>query len=119
MKTTIIALFVVISNIACSQVQFRKDKTFHFGAGMLIGGITAYISERAGITDNKVGTLILSTSMSTVAAVGKEAYDQYVKKTFADDKDILWTAIGGLVGGLSVTYTIKPRNKRKVPMFER
>lgn len=119
MKTTIIFLFVVISNIACSQIQIRKDKTLHFGAGILIGGITAYISERAGISDNKVGTLILSTSVSTVVAIGKEAYDQYGKKTFADGKDILWTAIGGLAGGLSVTYTIKPKDKHKVPMFER
>lgn len=118
MKTAMIALFLVISQMASSQVQFRKDKTFHFGAGMLVGGITAYISERSGISDNKFETMILSTSVSTVVAIGKEAYDQYIKKTFADDRDILWTAIGGLVGGLSVTYTIKPRNKHKAPAFD-
>lgn len=116
MRTTIIILFVVVSTIANSQI--RKDKTFHFGAGMLVGGITAFVSERIGISDNKFETLILSTSVSTVVAVGKEAYDQYVKKTFADDRDVLWTAIGGLVGGLSVTYTIKPRSKKTVPAFD-
>lgn len=117
MKATIIILFVVVSSMAHSQV-IRKDKTLHFGAGALIGGITAFVSERIGISDNKFETLLLSTSVSTVVAIGKEAYDQYVKKTFADDRDILWTAIGGLVGGLSVTYTIKPRNKHKKPAFE-
>jgi uncharacterized protein YfiM (DUF2279 family) len=116
MKAAIIILFVVVSNIANSQI--RKDKTLHFGAGILVGGITALVSERIGISDNKFQTLFLSTSVSTAVAIGKEAYDQLVKKTFADGRDILWTAIGGFVGGLTVTYTIKPRNKHKNPVFE-
>jgi uncharacterized protein YfiM (DUF2279 family) len=117
MKATIIILFAVVSNIANAQI--RKDKTLHFGAGILVGGITAFVSERAGISDNKFETLFLSASSSTIVAIGKETYDRYVKKTFVDERDILWTAIGGLIGGLSVTYTIKPSNKHKRLAFER
>lgn len=115
MKTLIVILFAAVSTLTNAQIQ--KDKTLHFGAGVLVGGITAFVSERAGISDNKFKTIILSTSVSTVVAIGKEAYDQYIKRTFADNKDILWTAIGGLVGGVSVTYTIKPRNRQKKPVF--
>lgn len=115
MKTLIVILFAAISTMANSQI--RKDKTLHFGAGILVGGITAFVSERAGISDNKFKTIILSTSVSTVVGVGKEVYDLYVKRTFVDNKDILWTAIGGLVGGVSVTYTIRPRDKQKRPTF--
>lgn len=115
MKTTLIILFALVSSIANSQI--KRDKTLHFSAGVLVGGITAYVSERTGISNNKFETLIISTSVSTAVAVGKEAYDKYVRKTFADDRDILWTVIGGVVGGVSVTYTIKPRDKQKQPTF--
>jgi hypothetical protein len=71
------------------------------------------VSDRIGISDNKFEMLLLTTSISTTIAVGKEAYDLYIKKTFASDRDILWTAIGGLVGGICITYTIKTRNKHK------
>ena len=115
MKTICIVLFLVTSTIANSQIQ--RDKTLHFGAGILIGGTTSFISTRMGISDNKFETLLLSTSVSAVVGVGKEAYDKYVRKTFADKKDILWTTIGGFVGSVSVTYTIKPRNKNITPAF--
>lgn len=110
MKTLVI--FILISFNLSAQIQ--KDKTLHFGAGILAGGITAFVSER----NNKFETILLSTTASTLIAIGKEAYDQYVKKTFADDKDILWTAIGGLIGGVTITYTIKPRVKSRKPTFE-
>lgn len=116
MKTLLIILLVATSTVA--KAQIRKDKSLHFGAGALVGGIAAYVSDRAGITDNKFEALLVSVSASTAVAVGKEAYDLYVKKTFVDQKDILWTAIGGMVGGLSVTYTIQPKNKFKQPTFE-
>ena len=115
MKTTIIILFAVVSTVANAQI--RRDKALHFSAGMLVGGITALVSERAGISDDRFETLILSTSVSTMVALGKETYDKYVKKTYADERDVLWTAIGGFVGGLSLTYTIKPRDKHKEPTF--
>ena len=69
------------------------------------------------MVDNKFEATLIATSVTTVVAVGKEAYDTYGKGTFMDGKDILWTALGGLVGSLSVTYTIKPRNKRIAPTF--
>lgn len=115
MKTTLILLFVVASNLSYSQI--KRDKVLHFGAGMLVGGITAFVSEQAGISDNKLETLIISTSVSTFVAVGKETYDKYVRKTAFSERDVVWTAIGGIVGDLSVTYTIKPRNKHIRPTF--
>jgi len=107
MKILILAL--LLSNVANAQIQ--KDKVLHFGAGVLIGGITSLIIKKTELKDNKFACILVSTTTSTLIAVGKEAYDQYVKKTFADDRDILWTAIGGLVGGVSITYTIKYRKK--------
>jgi len=115
MKTTIIILFAVVS--AAANAQIKRDKALHFGAGMMVGGITAFVSERAGISDNKFQTLVVSTSVSTLVGVGKEVYDKYVRRTFSDDRDILWTAIGGIVGGASVTYTIPMKKKHSIPTF--
>lgn len=108
MKTLLFA--ILLPGISSAQIQ--KDKAFHFGAGMLIGGITSLALKRTELSENKFATVLISTSASTLVAVGKEAYDQYVKKTFADDRDILWTTIGGFVGGISVTYTIKCKPRK-------
>lgn len=108
MKTLII-IMLLLPSVVTAQIQ--KDKVLHFGAGVLIGGVTSLVLKKTELAGNKLGIILISTATSTVIAIGKEAYDQYVKKTFADDRDILWTAIGGLVGGVSITYTIKYKKK--------
>lgn len=115
MKTKLIIILAIISNMSVAQIQ--RDKTYHFGVGTVIGGVTTYFSERAGLTHNKFESVLVSATVTTVVAMGKEAYDTYVKKTFMDGKDILWTALGGIVGSVSVTYTIKPKNRSITPTF--
>ena len=97
--------------------QIRKDKVLHFGVGATIGGVTAYVCEKTNLTDNKYETLFVCIGTSTAAAVGKEMYDLYIKKTSISKRDILWTSIGGIVGGVSVSYTIQPKQYKCNPTF--
>lgn len=112
MKTLIIIALL----LPCvGSAQIKKDKVLHFGAGMLIGGVTSLALKRTELASNKFATILISSAASTLVAIGKEAYDQYGKKTFADDRDILWTAVGGLVGSISITYTIKFKKRNARP----
>lgn len=104
MKTLLIIALLLPCTV---RAQIKKDKALHFGAGMLIGGVTSLALKRTKLANNKFATILISSATSTLVAIGKEAYDQYGKKTFADDRDISWTAVGGFVGSISVTYTIK------------
>lgn len=96
------------------NAQIQKDKVLHFGAGFVIGGVSAYVAERTGISDSKFESAIIATSVSTLAGVLKEVYDVYGKRTSADGKDILWTAIGGLSGSITVSFTIKSKRKNQI-----
>jgi uncharacterized protein YfiM (DUF2279 family) len=110
--------FLILGNgLNAAAQQIRKDKVLHFGVGASIGGVTAYICEKTNLTDKKYETLFVCIGTSTAAAVGKELYDLHIKKTSINKRDILWTTIGGVVGGVSVSYTIQPKQNKFNPTF--
>lgn len=109
MKTIII---LALLTPCAARAQIQKDKALHFSAGILIGGISTLVLKQTELADNKTATILISSTISTLVAIGKEAYDQYGKKTFADDRDILWTAAGGFIGSISVVYVIKYKKRQ-------
>ena len=116
MKKLILILLLGIGLNAEAQ-QIQRDKVLHFGVGATIGGVTSYVCQTTNLTHNKFQTLIVCVGTSTLAAVGKEIYDLNVKKTFINNRDILWTSIGGIVGGISVSYTIPVKKTLPTPTF--
>lgn len=116
MKKLVLILLLGIGLNAEAQ-QIQRDKVLHFGVGATIGGVTSFVCQSTNLTHNKFQTLIVCVGTSTVAAVGKELYDLNVKKTSLSNRDILWTSIGGIVGGISVSYTIPSRKIVPTPTF--
>ncbi len=71
------------------------DKMLHFFVGFFISTIVSFLS----IEINLIILLIFS--------IGKEFYDQYVKKTYFDIKDALATFVGG-IAAILVLYFLFP-----------
>lgn len=66
--------------------RFGIDKVYHFVAGFVIALIF-------GLFNPIVGLLLAGG-----AGVGKELYDVYIKKSFADPIDTIATVLGGVLG---------------------
>ncbi len=117
MKKVVFFLILIGTSLNTEAQQIQRDKALHFGVGSSIGGVSAYVCQKTNLTDNKFETLLVSAGTSTLVAVGKEMYDLNVKKTSISKRDILWTGIGGIVGGMSVSYTIQPKQPKCNPTF--
>lgn len=74
--------------------MFGIDKLYHVSAGFAIGLVFGLINPLAGLL------------LSVGAGVGKEVYDMYIKKSFADPLDTIATVLGGIFGvALSIILT--------------
>lgn len=63
-----------------------KDKLYHFIAGFLIAVLLGFWNP------------VVALFASGIAGFGKEAYDMYIKKSFADPVDAIATILGGIFG---------------------
>ena len=74
--------------------MFTKDKLYHLIVGFAIGVLFGFFNPLVGIFT------------ATGAGVGKELYDKYIKKSFADPLDTIATTVGGILGaGLAILIT--------------
>ena len=95
-----------------AQLLNENDKQKHFAAGAVIGGITyGLILEE---TEDKTAAFIASLAGAIAAGYIKESYDKKRGYGF-DNRDLLSTAYGGLMIG--VTLEIFARGKRKRPLL--
>ena len=75
--------------------RFKKlDDEMHFWAGMLIMFFVFILSN---FLFNQSVSAIVGFLSSILSGIGKEIYDQRIKKTRFDWRDVKWTAIGGSV----------------------
>jgi len=63
-----------------------KDKLYHFVAGFIIGIVFGFWNP------------VIALFAAGFAGVGKEVYDLYIKKSFADPVDTIATVVGGIFG---------------------
>jgi hypothetical protein len=74
---------------------FKKmDDEMHFWAGMLISVFT-FIP--LNFLFSQWLSAIFAFGFSVVGGLGKEWYDENVKKTSFDERDLKWTIIGGAI----------------------
>lgn len=74
---------------------FKKlDDEMHFWAGMLISLFTFIL---ANFLFNQSVSAVVAFGFATIAGIGKEFYDKYIKKTKFDFRDLVWTLIGGAI----------------------
>lgn len=66
--------------------MFTKDKLYHLVAGFIIGIVFGFWNP------------VIALFAAGAAGVGKEVYDMYIKKSFADPVDTISTFVGGMLG---------------------
>ena len=75
----------------------HADKAIHFGIGAFIYFVAI------GVTKSIVAALVIVLA----AAIAKELYDKFIKKTAIDIFDILATLLGG--GAAAITFYLLQR----------
>ncbi|APD07915.1 hypothetical protein UJ101_02416 [Flavobacteriaceae bacterium UJ101] len=70
------------------------DKMLHFFVGFFISTVCSFLSI-------EINLIIL-----TIFSIGKEYYDQYIKKTHFDIQDALATFLGGIAAILVLYFLI-------------
>lgn len=74
---------------------FKKlDDELHFWAGAIISTL-AFIP--LTLIFSQWLAAIFAFGITASAAIGKEWYDQNIKKTMFDERDLKWTVIGGSI----------------------
>jgi hypothetical protein len=77
------------------RIRFKKlDDEMHFWAGMLIW---MFVFILANFAFEQWVSAIAGFLSSILSGIGKEIYDQKIKKTRFDWRDVKWTVIGGSV----------------------
>lgn len=115
MKTITIALLLMLISIQVSAQQKATipiDKVLHFGAGAGIAAVTNAIILLSGGSEKNA--MLYSLLAAITAGVLKETYDHIWKNSW-DNKDLLATGLGGIIGDLSFTITIqifKPKKNK-------
>lgn len=66
--------------------MITKDKLYHLIAGFGIGLVLGFWQP------------VVALFAAWLAGMGKEVYDLYIKKTYADPVDAIATLIGGIFG---------------------
>jgi putative lipoprotein len=76
------------------------DKAKHFLVGGLIGAGSALAAQSSDRSDGEA--VAVAVAVALPIGIGKEVYDQRVKKTYFSGKDLVWDLVGALAGGLVV-----------------
>lgn len=74
--------------------MFTKDKLYHLVAGFIIGIGFGFWNP------------VVALFAAGAAGVGKEVYDKYIKKSFADPVDTISTFAGAMVGTAFAIFLI-------------
>jgi uncharacterized protein YfiM (DUF2279 family) len=98
---------ILLANTAKAEKMWGTDKALHFGVGATLGGI-GYgglwllgddVSEVWLVEHNsRPVRFVIASSMGTVAGLVKEIYDADRSKEGFSAADLLWNAVGALVG---------------------
>jgi len=74
---------------------FKKlDDELHFWAGVLI---SAFVFIPLTTLFSQWIAALFAFGVTAAAAIGKEWYDENIKKTKFDERDLKWTVIGGSI----------------------
>lgn len=102
------AVIALCGALGCGCASFRHaddpwwgpDKARHMLATAALSAGTSYALVREGGAEADEGVTI-GTGAALAAGVGKEVYDQRVKRTYFSGKDLVWDLLGGLAGGFA------------------
>ena len=102
------ALFAVAFVVSAdAQILQEEDKRLHFAAGIITSSLGyQFVYSK---TQNKERALAAGVLTSLMAGISKETYDSFQPNNKFDNADLATTVLGGL----SVSLTIKLFNKNK------
>lgn len=95
-------IIILLMTVICTNylaAQLEEDKTLHFAAGAITGGIGALVASEIS-DNNKFWTLAGSVAGSLLAGTVKEAVDQHRYNGW-DNADLGATVLGGVSAGVS------------------
>ena len=84
-----------------SDPWFGQDKYYHALTSAAIARLAAKRAERN--SSNPCAPLVVGLGVSLSAGTAKELYDKNVRKTIFSWRDMVWNAVGALLGSLSVS----------------
>lgn len=77
------------------NIKFKKlDDEMHFWAGMVVSIFTFIL---LNFLFSQWLSGVIAFGLTLAAGLGKELYDESVKKTKFDERDLKWTMIGGAI----------------------
>lgn len=107
MKTALLVLFIALSINIKAQYRPKEYRLHHFSAGYVTGIVTQFYFKKP---------FVYPVLISTGLGVLKESYDVTRGGRFSGD-DVLFTAIGGVVGSFITSNTrelLKRKKKKQV-----
>lgn len=107
MKTALLVLFIALSINIKAQYGPKEYRLHHFSAGYVTGIVTQFYFKKP---------FVYPVLISTGLGVLKESYDVTRGGRFSGD-DVLFTAIGGVVGSFITSNTrelLKRKKKKQV-----
>lgn len=108
MKFILTLLAIIMFNCGFSQ-KTSSDDGVHFGAGVVISGLTYTLVYAK--TKNKKKAFWYSLGLSTLAGLSKEIYDGHIITGRFDNSEFFATAAGGIT--TSFAFNIFTGNKKK------
>lgn len=102
-------VFIFILHFTSIHAQGFSDKTKHFGAGFVIGGIGGYTANKM-FDGNRYWTWAGAIGGSLAAGLSKEAYDG-ANGGLVETRDVVYTTLGGVVSGMFLELLLN-KNKR-------
>lgn len=104
-------LFVLTLIAFQSNAQIERDKTLHFGAGVISGAVGANIADELS-DGNQFWILTGTLAGSLLAGFAKESLDQYQYGGW-DNGDLIATVLGGVSVGITIELFSGKRKKIK------
>ena len=91
--------------------QNNADAVKHLGAGIVIGGVGGYTAHKL-FNGQRGWTWAGALGSSLAAGLAKEALYDQPRGTEWESRDVLFTALGGLVSGLALDLLLKNSRRR-------
>jgi len=107
-------LILLIIFLSCTDIQAQglNDKTKHFGAGFIIGGVGGYTANKI-FDENRYWTWAGAVGSSLAAGIVKEAWDE-ANGGFVETHDVVYTVLGGIItSGLLLELLLNKKRKSR------
>jgi len=110
MIKSVLFLFLLLS-FSSIKAQSSADAAKHFGAGIVIGSVGGYAAHKLS-NGQRAWTWVGAVGSSLAAGLAKETLYDQPRGASWETRDVLFTAIGGVVAGLALDVFLDNTRRR-------